>query len=577
MNPLPKVPCPSRSRLKGGALGLCLWATLTCIVGCGKDASTTGEDIAPGRVNTASGAGAAATYSPTAPLEAAAPSAAERYEQAQKAIAAALEEPSLEGAPGFEKHRAALVARAKSEPVVFIRTPQPAEAPPGVNSLREAFEKTDFAWSELKKLRDHFHQRPELARQLLLKDGYLYSEEPNHAFTLVSQIKPRHLFDEPRIWVHRGPWLMQAERDEEADYYFLDGPEKGRKVRLLHLDRVGTGEVPPPLHRDFRGLRYRQFFERARVRHITETAIVADLRYGTHWIPTLLKSKGELLEVEAEAIPPDEVEDVQAVRALLERKARAVSVLRAAMRAQIDEGLPFDEPKTEEGQQDGILRHQWRFAYLHDRDYFKFNGDRYSVFDDEGRPRVPQVCIDFMVDTFERASGNWWQPKGAGERARTQGGLDLKEFAQNDRLRRTKGFLTFAREHEQWFDVVTFPRDRRIQLGYKPTFFAWLEKKADSFEPGDIVFIRGVTPWDVEEEHSHTFFVYESDPVTGVPIAIAGNAGPANLWSWETEARRTPERTVRDRVRPNIEWLESFLTIDREVTLEPPALVSGRK
>jgi hypothetical protein len=158
-------------------------------------------------------------------------------------------------------------------------------------------------------------------------------------------------------------------------------------------------------------LRYRQFFERARVRHITETTIVADLRYGTHWIPTLIKSDGALLQVEAEAIPPDEVGDVQAVRALLERKARAVSVLRAAMRAQIDEGLPFDEPKTEEGQQDGILRHQWRFAYLHDREYFKFNDDRYDVFDSQGMPRVPQVCIDFMVDTFERASGNWWKWK----------------------------------------------------------------------------------------------------------------------------------------------------------------------
>ena len=117
----------------------------------------------------------------------------------------------------------------------------------------------------------------------------------------------------------------------------------------------------------------------------------------------------------------------------------------------------------------------------------------------------------------------------------------------------------------------------RCKSQYKQRFFRWLEKKVDHFEPGDIVFIRGMTPWDEFDEHSHSFFVFETDPVSGVPIAIAGNAGPANLWSWETEARRTPNRTVRDRIRPKLSWLESFLTIDRHAVLEPPALVSGKK
>jgi hypothetical protein len=499
------------------------------------------------------------------------------FERANSLIAKVMAQADLGGAPGLEKQRASMVARAKSEPVVFVRTPEATEVAAGVQSLRTTFESTDYPWRELKDLRNRFSKRPEVMRELLLREGYLYTEEPNRAFTLVSQIKPKHLFDEERLWVHRGPWLMHAERGEEGDYFFLDGPEQGKKVRLLHLDRVGTGDVPEPLHRDLRGLRYRIHFERAKLRHHDERNIVADLRYGTFWVPTLLESNGARLDVVAEAIPPQDADAIRETRKLLERKARAVSVLRHAMREQIDEGLPFDEPKTEDGQQDGALRRQWRGAYLANRDYFRFNEDRYPVFDDEGKPRVPQVCVDFMVDTFERASGTWWRGKDAPIRERTIGKLNLVEFAENDQLRRTKGFLAFAREHEEWFDVLTFPKYMRVELGYKPTFFAWLEKKADHFEPGDIVFIRGMTPWDEVDEHSHSFFIFESDPVSGVPIAIAGNAGPANLWSWETEARRTPNRSVRDRIRPKIEWLETFITADPSLELEPPALVSGKK
>lgn len=563
-----------RTRSRRGAaclLPLCLWTTAG-LAGCKDDATT--HRVVPEATVARPAAALPSTVADEGPAE---PDPDVGYRQALERIQAQLAQPDLGGAPGIQKQRAAIVARAKSEPVVFVRTPRPTEVSPGVQSLRAAFESTDYPWRELKQLRQQFARRPEVLREILLREGYLYAEDPNRAFTLVSQIKPRHLFEEEAIWVHRGKWLMHARRGADGDYFFQDGPEEGKKVRLLHLDRVGTGPVPEPLHRDFRGLRHRVFFDRARVKHFTERAVVADLRYGEHWVPTLLESQGDRLEVVAEAIAPDERSQVEAARSLLERKARAVSVLRGAMRQMIDEGLPFDEPKTEVGQQDGVLRRQWRWAYEADREYFKFNGDRYSVFDADGNPRVPQVCVDYMVDTFERASGSWWRPRESGNRERTVGKLSLADFVENDQLRRTKGFLAFAEEHDEWFEVLNFPKATRVELGYKPRFFRWLEKNADHFEPGDIVFIRGMTPWDEVDEHSHSFFVYETDPLSGVPIAIAGNAGPANLWSWETEARRTPHRDVRNRVRPKLAWLESFLTIDSNEVLEPPALVSGKK
>jgi hypothetical protein len=298
------------------------------------------------------------------------------FQRARRLIDEELAKPDLGGDPGIQKQRAAMVARAKSEPIVLIRTPKRTEVSPGVESLRAAFERTDYPWRELKKLRQRFGQRPDVMREILLREGYLYADDPNRAFTLVSQIKPRHLFDEDTIWVHRGKWLMHAKRGDEGDYFFLDGPEQGKKVRLLHLDRVGVGVVPEPLHRDFRGLRYRLFFDRARIEHITDRAIVADLRYGSHWVPTLLESHGAELDVVAEAIAPDDAAEVRQARELQERRARAVSALRVAMRQAIDEGLPFDEPKTEVGQQDGTLRRLWRSAYAANRNYYKFNDDR---------------------------------------------------------------------------------------------------------------------------------------------------------------------------------------------------------
>src|SRR5690606_24270572 len=214
-------------------------------------------------------------------------------------------------------------------------------------------------------------------RTLLLPDGYLFSDKPDLAFSLVSLLKPRHLFSESSIWVQRGELLMRATRGTDGDYRYADGPEKGRVVRLLHLDRVGTGtEVPRPLHRDFRSLRYRLYFERARVKHITEEHLVAELKYGEDWVTTLLKADGARLQAVAEVIPPERFEALQSARARLRLRAHLIARLRDAMRSQIEEALPFDEPKTEEGQQDGSLRPEWLRAYARGDTTFEFNEDR---------------------------------------------------------------------------------------------------------------------------------------------------------------------------------------------------------
>lgn len=486
--------------------------------------------------------------------------------------------PSLPGAPVFESNRAAMVARAKSEPVVFTRAPRLAsDATEEERALREQLVNSERGWRSVRELRNLLGKKRALAQRVLLPDGYLYSETPQLAFALVSQVKPSDLFDAPEIWVQRGGLTLRATRDKEHGYVYADGPEVGSRLRLLHLDRVSASrEFAPPLHRDLRSLRGELHFERAKLTHITESAIVAELRYGEHWVPSLLTSDGAQLTLATEAIDPSIADALEVVRDRLRRKAVAVSALRDAMRAMIEEGLPFDEPKTEVGQEDGKLRPEWARAYRSGKHTYEYNGDRYDVFDRLGRPRVPQVCIDYMIDTFERAGGAWWLPRSQKVRQKTTGRLNLGDFSRS-RLRQTSYLRELALERTDMFEVWDVPQKERIELGYKDQFFAWLGHNADEFQAGDMILIRGLTPWDEVDEHTHSFFVYDTDPATGVPIAIAGNAGPANLWSWETEARRTPKRTVRTRIRPKLEWLETFIDTSSREPIPPPPLVAGRK
>lgn len=502
----------------------------------------------------------------------------EAFEQALAAIALTEKLPALPPIGAFDTNRAAMVARAKSEPVFFVSRPTLAKtASEEAVALRSYLDKSDFSWRAVAELRKQLKDRKDVAREVFLPDGYLYSESPNLAFALVSQVKPIDLFDSDTLWIQRGALVMRAKRDATEGYVYLDGPETGNRVRLLHLDRLGDGEPPTTaLHRDFRLLRGQVYFEQAKVRHVTDSNIVADLRYGELWIPTLLKADGATLSVQAEAVAPELVDILTLTRDRLRRKLVAVSALRGAMQAMIAEALPFDEPKTEVGQEDGKLRPEWEAAYKSGRAIYTYNEDRYPVFDSSGRPRVPQVCIDFMIDTFERASGSWWLPREANVRQRTPGRLDLSDFSRS-RLRQTAYLRELAAERSDLFQVRDFAPSERIELGYKDTFFAWLSKNVSEFEAGDMIIIRGLTPWDEVEEHTHSFFVYETDPISGVPIAIAGNAGPANLWSWETEARRTPKRTVRARIRPKLEWLETFIDVSSKQPVPPAPLLAGKK
>jgi hypothetical protein len=484
--------------------------------------------------------------------------------------------PGLPGAPRLEAQRVEILMDSKAEPVWFVATPEygDAEVSPQVERYRKQLLETKYPVDVLTRLLPTFAQAPRMGREVILRGGYLFADDPNLARALVTGVTVEHLFAHDAIWIRRGELLMHAER-RRGLYYYTDGPNVGDRVTLLLFDELGHGEVPKrSLARDFRPLRAELFFDHAKVVHATEEHLVAELTYGEVTTAALLRSDGPRVTLDCETVPRNAQPFVDGLRKERARRHELVQHLRATMLDEIAEKLPFDEPRREWGLQlDGKLRQNWRHAYSLGRSSFAFNGDRYYVFDSQGRPLVPQVCVDFLTDTLERASGNWWRPKGAVP-GRTAGKLDFDTIPGQlrDELRRVPVFVDYTRKNPDKFEVLDLPNAERIPLGDKARFSAYLVQHLDDYQPGDIVVIRGPTPWDRRQQHYHSFFVYENDPMTGIPIAVVGNAGRPTVRYWRVETQRTPKRTIWHRIRPTTEWLEAIIEPSGSSAPSPPPL-----
>jgi hypothetical protein len=490
-------------------------------------------------------------------------------------IQKALSSPSIApGTPELDAVRARVLLAAKSEPVHFARRPAVDTASTqAARAYRNMLTRTESPWSVLQRLLPVFAHNAELARSVLLREGYLYTEDPTLAFALVDLVSVQLLFNEPELWIERGERLLRAQRTARGQYVYTDGPERGQRARMLLFDRIGVGQPPPALHHDFRSLRLRLGFDAAKVVHQAEHGLVTDLRYGAYWVRSLLTSQGSHLELSCEDAG-DFAPALDEQRARAVEHARLLEPLRHAMRAQVEEGLPFDEPRTEYGQQDGALRRAWLRAYRENRTSFELNDDRYPVFNVRGQPLVPQVCIDFIFDTFERAGGSWWNGRGL-PRQRTPGSLNFSALTALD-LRRANSIVELAAARPDWLEAHVIPETERIPFKNAAQLARYLTERSADFRPGDIVLIRGYAPWDKPWKprvmHMHSFFVYESDPMTSMPTVLAGNPGQPVLQTWQFEAFRTPDRSINYRVRPRLEWLRQILTA--APGLPPPAPLS---
>lgn len=473
-----------------------------------------------------------------------------------------LDEPAAPGAPAFEARRVELLGRAKGEPTVWVRAPvvHPlADEPPAVAAARVAYAAAPSVKtaSRLVALARTF---PEAVRAALLPEGYLYADDPSVASYLVEGLTLDRLFTDSELWLARGDRTMRLVRTRnrrDVGYRIAEGEGEGAPASLLLGDRVATSleALEGPIHRDLASLAEREGFDRARIERVTENGIAADLRYGDVTVRSLLRADGAHLSIACESVEPSDVAKLASHRHLYARARPALARLRDVIREQVSEGLRFDEPLQEEGQQDGMLRQEWRTAYRRGLPKYEFNGVEYPVYDARGRPHPPQVCIDFVIDSLERASGTWWRGKG-GPRERVVGRLDFGTFGI-DNQRSVAGVVKFASEHPEMWSVLDVPEKDRVPFERRAAFFKSLGEPPLDFRIGDVVVIYGLR--DDDKMHYHSFFVTALDPTTGIPTLLAGNAGHPRELSWQQTMRSAPKRSLRHVLRPERAWLADRL------------------
>jgi hypothetical protein len=473
-------------------------------------------------------------------------------ETCRAAIAAVQAQPSPGGAPAFAERRVAILGRARGVPVVWVREPRPTPEEalaPALRATRRALADLSPGARLRKTLSRHRRDYPAL-RSLLLREGYLYSADPQEALILVKRLQLDDLFGEPEIWLQRGAevFRLKRTRGRVVEYRHVDGPQQGRGAVLLLSDRVAAkrADLADPLHRDLRPLAWDTGFDRARISHRTPAAMVAELRFGGRWHNTLLRSQGAALEIQCVDAPRAEREQLAAWQAADAPRRRALAALRSAVDRSLAERLPFDRPRgAEDHLTDGQLRPGWWSAYRRGRFGFTHDEEGYAVFDDQGRPRPPQMCVDFVLDSFERGAGTWFSPRGKTPE-RVVGALDFTGLGMTNRAG-VLAFGKFAAAHPELFEHREIPERDRIPFGERKRFFAYLLEHADDFRPGDVVSIQGLKRDG--NIHQHAILLEDTDPVTGFPYGLADQMKWPRRRTWEGIMAEAPKRALLYHVR----------------------------
>jgi hypothetical protein len=491
------------------------------------------------------------------------PSEYTRCLELRQAVARA---PALPGTPELDAARPEIVARARTADVLFIERPEEKPQSPQVETLRTQLHRSHGPWPAFHQAYLKYRRNRAALRQVFLSDGYLYAERPDVAALLGNHVLLNHLFDGGDLVITRGEQTLHATK-KGFDYVWTDGPELGKVAHLWLFDRVSrAGEAPSVAkHVSIERVREQAHCDRIEIERLTPQGALAQLVYDDVRTPAVLTINGNALKLECQAVAPDVSERIEAARTIERRRTQVMAKLRQAIADEVAEGLPFDEPKTEEGQQDGKLRHEWRDAYLQGRYTFTFNGDKYFVFGSKGQPRIPQVCVDFVVDTWERLAGTRWLGAGEG-RGRHVGRIDFNALDIENR-RSVDRLIEFARNKPQWFDVLEYAEGDRVPFLDRKRFFKRLFDHRRDFQPGDVVAILGRR--DDDRLHYHSFIIVSDDPLTGMPTTVAANAGRPRVRSWEAEMQNAPKRSIIARIRPRLAWLEALADPESKGPAQP--------
>jgi len=474
-------------------------------------------------------------------------------EQCQRELASVSQGEAAPGAPQFEAHRAALLGRARGHAVIWVAEPRTTSddaLPAQAVKLRRGLANAS-PYRRLRVLKANFQGDKATLRALVLREGYLYSADPGEALALANRLTLIDLFDEAQIWLQRGEHISRLQRKTGRwpDYRYADGEIEGREAKLLIGDRIALerGELGRPLHRDVQAFAHREGADRISIQRITRDGIDARLRFGRTWVRALLVSDGARLELRCLDAPEPLRRTVLAWQRADAGRRSALAALREAVGVQVHEALPFDRPRgITDHLSDGQLRPLWRWAYLNGQPAYEHEGETYPVFDGAGRPAPPQMCVDFVLDSYERAAGSWYQDRGE-ERKRVIGALDFDSYG----LKNRSGVLSFGDFAEEQHELFTFRRfkgEERIPFAHRNRFFGYLVEHADEFAPGDVVAIHGRKPDGYV--HQHAILIEDTDPITGMPYALADQMRRPRRRTWEGIMAEAAQRSLYFRARP---------------------------
>ncbi len=484
-------------------------------------------------------------------------------EACQTMLGRTMQEAETAGTPEYDANRIEILGRAKGEPVVLMREPKAAwdeTQDAALLAEKKAFER-GHPGGRVHSLARKYRLKPQMLRTLLLREGYAYSNQPQDALGLITALSLPALFDEPEIWLLRGSdvrKLVKRVQKKEVSYVYVDGPLEGRVGDLLFGDRVGLDKeelIKDPLHRDMRALSEEIGFDRAKLLRRTEQALAAELRFGSVWAKALITSEGAKLKLSCLAENKEKRDQIAAYQQATAGARRSFARMHEVVEQQLKEVLRFDRPEGEKtADRDGFLRPLWATAYFQGRDSFQFEKTSFQVFTSKGDPWPPQVCVDFVLDTFERSSGSWYSPKGQAPK-HIRGKLDFNDAGIQNR----RGVIAFGDFAESKPDLFTFRRfagAERIPFGERTKYFQFLLEHADEVRMGDVVAIHGLKR--DERIHQHAILVEYSDPMTGFPYGLADQMKKPRRRTWEGIMAEAPKRSLLYRARPTQALLEAM-------------------
>lgn len=443
-----------------------------------------------------------------------------------------------------------VLVHAPIDPILFLRWPDAQPRSERASALRREL---DHAARPARALREFLSSHASLAlrREVLLGDGYLFSDRPALAVALSAQLSLGDLFDAPRVYRARDGVVDVLDRAEDG-YVEADG--SAATLRLN--DRVS--EDPEALA-DPLGLELEVVREETGALRTIPTAI-GDTAAALHLVfpdgsrrASLVAIEGGRTEVVCVGGPS---ETLDATRADATRFwARHHDVV-AAAQALVEESPRFDEPSDEpEGvQQDGQLRLAWAQAYQRGDTTFTYGTVEYPVFDAAGRPIPPEVCIDFVFDAWQRGGGTWYR-RASEARGRTQGAVDL---GPAELPRRSLSLLLDAAALEgAVLDRFDVPAEDLVPLARGAAYAHAIANEADAYREGDALVVYGLRAQDMHYHH-HALLVIRTEPMTGVPMLIADNQGRPRFRSLANAMQAAPLRSIAHRLRLDLDALAAL-------------------